>query len=260
MSKSNVSNSKEQTLQQQNENQEPQIETPEEPGQEEETEVTRKKPRFTFEHKYRRMRLILEASTTDQLLISNAERFGYSQERITEGSVIFDQLTAAREIQKDKQAAWRALHNAFKIKEKVADDTMKYLLQVGRLAFRDNDTMLNALELNETPKKTYSEKVVQQIRFFTKILTEPGAVEEMAKYNMPLEELQAGKVVVEEALAADTLRDSARADAQVATEAKDKQFKLMKIWFSDYLAVMRIALKDNPQLQEKLGIVVPNQS
>jgi hypothetical protein len=45
-----------------------------------------------------------------------------------------------------------------------------------------------------------------------------------------------------------------KGEAQAATEARDKALDNLQEWMSDYIAVARIALEDEPQLMEMLGI------
>ncbi len=232
---------------------------PVETGEEGEEDDGPRKPRKTFEHQYRDFRLILELSTTDTQLINYATQYGYPPERIAEGSTLFDELTAAREVQKDKQAAWQSLHKAFKEKERIADETQLQYRQVCRLAFKENNAMQDTLGLKSDITKTFSERVVQQTRFFQKILTTPGAVEELAKYNATLEQLESAMATITAVVTADTARMDAKADAQLATEEKNYQFKRLSTWIALYLKIMRAALWEKPQLLEKLGIVVPAQ-
>jgi hypothetical protein len=47
------------------------------------------------------------------------------------------------------------------------------------------------------------------------------------------------------------------AEAQMATDSKRRVFKELREWMRDYLGMMQVALKPDPQLKEKLGFIVP---
>ncbi|MCP4155043.1 MAG: hypothetical protein GY757_45385 [bacterium] len=227
------------------------------PEQEEENEGGRKKPRRTFEHQFRDFRVILAVSSTDPRLIEAAQLYGYPPERIAGGSALFEQLGAAWEVQKTRGSELRVVHKQFVSKMKAADDTTLYFREMARLVFKDDAAMVELLELYQRKKRTYSERVAVNKRFFTNLFATTGAVEAMAAFNVTLEQLQAAEAVVDEAIAADTAKQAANAEAQVATDEKIKQFKIIRAWIALYIKVMRVALKDNPQLLEKLGIIVP---
>ncbi|RRD60443.1 hypothetical protein [Tannerella forsythia] len=53
---------------------------------------------------------------------------------------------------------------------------------------------------------------------------------------------------------ADYLRE--KGESQDATKQKDAAFRAIETWLSDFFAVARIALEDNPQLLEALTKIV----
>jgi hypothetical protein len=47
-----------------------------------------------------------------------------------------------------------------------------------------------------------------------------------------------------------------KGEAEEATHRRNQSIKALKAWMSDFRAIARIALRDNPQLKETLDMVV----
>ncbi len=46
-----------------------------------------------------------------------------------------------------------------------------------------------------------------------------------------------------------------RGDAQIATQARDAAMDALDQWVSDFIAIARLALEEEPQALEKMGVV-----
>ena len=126
-------------------------------------------------------------------------------------------------------------------------------LTLARLAFKNDRGMQIKLDITGPRKKTKDGWLSQAITFYDR-LDEIAAG--MARYGVSLETLQQTKAMVE-ALATTRQRQMlCRGEAQDATEKRDAALKAMDTWMSDFRAAARVALKDNPQWLEMLGIRV----
>ena len=94
-------------------------------------------------------------------------------------------------------------------------------------------------------------------RFFDKSLELPERQAQLAKYNVPLEMLQQGQQEMADAVEADKVKRSKKADSEVATETKSELYRNLRQWMKDYYKVVEMAFREKPQLKEKVGIVVP---
>ena len=52
------------------------------------------------------------------------------------------------------------------------------------------------------------------------------------------------------------MQEKEKGEAQAATKARDAAIDELQDWLSDYLAIAKVALEDNPQLLEGLGVLV----
>lgn len=223
------------------------------------TEDTKKRTVIlTFEKRLNQYRRAIELSLTDETLKQYAGEYGYSPERLADAKALLEETETLYEDFKSKQASQRAATRALKEAKKKANDLIQHFLQTLRLAFKDNLDTLDALGIRGTRKQAFGDWVAQNKLFYNKILAMPQVSEELAKYNVTPEQLNEGKQMLLDTIAADTHQEDIKAEAQRATESKNKSFRKLKTWMSKYFKVMKVALEEDPQLQEKLGIIVPS--
>jgi hypothetical protein len=72
-------------------------------------------------------------------------------------------------------------------------------------------------------------------------------------YNKP--KLQAEFKLFREAAKLDNAQERAKASAQTATVKRDEKLKKLKRWMSDFNRIAKVALKNDRQALEALGIV-----
>jgi hypothetical protein len=55
--------------------------------------------------------------------------------------------------------------------------------------------------------------------------------------------------------ASNLTQEKEKGEAQAATQTRDQALDALQEWLSDYLAIAKVALEDNPQLLEALGVL-----
>jgi hypothetical protein len=91
---------------------------------------------------------------------------------------------------------------------------------------------------------------------YTNILETPQALEIMANYGYAAERLQEELQNVEEIERLHVKQLSGKSEAQRTTQKRDEAIDELCNWFSDFRAIARVALYDDPQLLEALGITM----
>lgn len=79
----------------------------------------------------------------------------------------------------------------------------------------------------------------------------------MGAFGIDEAKLTAGQAAVKEVETRLAAQLKEKGEAQAATEARDKALEDLLDWMSDFVAIAKIALEDEPQQLEALGIVKP---
>jgi hypothetical protein len=180
-------------------------------------------------------------------------------ERLNGLKTLFDETEGAYEVQKETLAKQRAATRLFIRNREKADATIMHLVATARLAFKDDPDTYDALGLRGKRKRAYGEWVAQNKLFYKNILI-PEVAAEMAGYKVTMEALQAGNQELLDTMTADTAQENTKAEAQKATELKNKAWRKLKRAWRRYINIMKEVLEDDPQMKEKLGIVAPYEA
>ncbi len=93
-------------------------------------------------------------------------------------------------------------------------------------------------------------------KFYSVASTDTDLQSKLASLKITTDDLTAASTLISnlEAARADYLRE--KGESQDSTKIKDAAFVKIDDWMSEFYAVAKIALEDNPQLLESLGKLV----
>ncbi len=219
----------------------------------------KKKQRISLEDEFYGLRRILGLVETDTKLKTAAGEFSFTAEKLAIGTDMGNGADSLYEAQKKARALQLAASRLFKALHAQAKDILMELIRRAKVAFEKDPDMLETLGLNRRRRRSFGKWIAQSKIFFNRLLENPAALEQMAKYNTTLEELQAGKQLLLDTADAEAAHESAKAEAQRATELRNIAFNEFARWMAGFIKVMTVALEDDPQLKEKLGIVTPSK-
>lgn len=143
--------------------------------------------------------------------------------------------------------------------EKLRDETHpRYMDHVKfmRMAHRDDLRKLDELDAATTRVRTITGWLTQSKTFYTNVLGDEQALAKMTGYGITAENLQEVELKVAEVGAANQEHKLKKGEAQDAIDRRDAALDLLDKFMSEFIGICRIALKEHPQLLEKLGIVV----
>ena len=213
-------------------------------------------------------RTLTEAEALEQYRVSfeNVEKqteiatimaeFGYNQTLLTEGKLLLSKTREAFDFNKKEDDETSDAYNNFStLKENLAK-TYSLHRKKGKVIFRNEPTTLNKLALTGSLPTAYIKWLETVKKFYTVAMVDTEIQSKLARLKITPTELDNTLTLIMqlESARAEYLRE--KGESQDSTKLKDKVFGEIDDWMSEFYAVAKIALEDNPQLLESLGIFV----
>ena len=117
---------------------------------------------------------------------------------------------------------------------------------------------MKRLELDGAMPRVYVKWLETVKKFYTEMLADTTLQENISRLKVTVEDLNAANTLVNELEAARSEYLREKGESQDATTAKDTVFSELDDWMSEFYAVAKIAMEDNIQLLEALGVIVRN--
>ncbi|MCP5108027.1 MAG: hypothetical protein GY950_31865, partial [bacterium] len=217
----------------------------------------KRKPRYTFDRKLHIIRTALENALKPGDFQDYIAEFGYAPPRLDSGIELLNKTELARTHQKNAIANKVQKTREARTKKAAAEDQYKHFFVIGREEFKDNPHILDILGFNGVRKRTFGDWK-EQTRLLFDNISFPGVLDGYAKHSITEEILKAGKQAVTEAETAIADRNEAKAEAEKATEHKEKIFEDLMDYWQKFVKVVDVALEEEPQLKEQVNIVTPS--
>lgn len=203
-----------------------------------------------------RSRVAIDNALSNAQIQQYLEEYGYSLERIEAGKILYQAALAAQQRQKleygDQIGATETLDRAWE----TARRTYGRFVKIARIALKDDLGAMAQLGLNGRRKETLAGWLFQARQFYNSALGSPNILAAMEEFGISKTKLEAGQAQMQAVEAANLAQEKERGEAQAATKARDIAFDKLGDWLSDFLAIARIALEDDPQLLEMMGVQV----
>jgi hypothetical protein len=141
----------------------------------------------------------------------------------------------------------------FKEAKQLLGDKYQVHRKKAKIVFRDESDILKNLCLEGSVPNTYIGWIETLKMFYSSLSSNDVWLTQMGTLKVDKEQITEAlkQIEVVEKCRAEYLRE--KGESEDATQKKDKAMKEMERWMSEFYAVARIALEDNPQLLESLG-------
>lgn len=199
--------------------------------------------------------VMIENSLADPMVKEALAAYGYSGETLAAGKTLYEETMALQNTQKkeygDQVAATSELNDLWE----TADQQYKKTLKIARIAFQDHPKADKAVMLFGRRKESLSGWLQQAQAFYANIQNDADLMNALSKYGYSSERLQQEAGLLNQIALKNQQQKKEMGEAQAATQARDKKIDELAHWVSDLRAVAKVALADNPQQLEKLGIL-----
>lgn len=201
-------------------------------------------------------RVALENAKNQPILASTMAEFGYDKAKIDEGWKILEETRTAFDFNNKEDQETIQARADFETKKLALETQYTLDRKKAKVVFRTDEVTIKKLALDGTLPKAYINWVETMRTFYKGIEADKTLQTKLATLKITPES-------VNEALTKITAMENARAiylkeigESQDSTKIKDSAFAKMDNWMRDFNAVAKIAMEDNPQLLESLGILV----
>lgn len=130
------------------------------------------------------------------------------------------------------------------------------MVKVARVAFKRHSGVAVQLDLSGTRQKSLFGWLAQANQFYQNVLSDKAILFQLKEFGTTEQKLKAGWAELAAVERANLLQEQEKGAAQAATQARDAALDELQDWLSDYWAIAKVALEDNPQLLEGMGILV----
>lgn len=181
---------------------------------------------------------------------------GYDRKALQTGKRLYEEVRMLQSVQQDRYAEQYQSVDTFHKQLAEVRDRYRHHLKIARLAFADRRGVRGQLQIIGK-RKTDTSGMLEQINvFYTKVMM---FANDMVLYSTSLDELTQTQVMAESLYIARQRRIQSAGEAQDATQKRNEKRKELRVWMARFRKAARLALHDDPQLLEALGVAVASQ-
>lgn len=201
-------------------------------------------------------RVALENAETQSEIATVMAELGYDSAKITEGKTLLTETRSAYDFNKTEDDETSAASASFSDKKAELEKVFKMQRKKAKVIFRNDSLTADKLAISGEMPRTYIKWLEAAKKFYSVAITDTAIQTKLARLAITADSLTAANTLITELETARAEYLKEVGESQDATKAKDAAFAKMDDWMSEFYAVARIGLEDNPQLLEALGKIV----
>ena len=179
---------------------------------------------------------------------------GFTPQRVRVGKKLLDDVRQTGSDRKQDTDEARRLSHQINQEGKATLQTFRDHVAIARAAFRQEPLALQ--ELNIATLTSNKWDGVQQAREFYE--QAPQHMTQLQKFGATPEAFQQNEAAVQALLALKAQRLDRKGKTESTTQRRNQKIKELRDWYGDFRRLARVAFKNDLQLLETFGIVVPS--
>ncbi|MCK5700705.1 MAG: hypothetical protein KAI29_06115 [Cyclobacteriaceae bacterium] len=200
---------------------------------------------------------ISNAQTNPEIIAALAV-FGYDGARMKIGEALYAKTAKLQVKQVKEYGEQFAATDALNLAKATTNKIYMVHVKIARIALRGDRGAAESLQLSGRRKDTFLGWLKQAKALYTNALSTPAVLEALAEFGITKNKLSGAQAQVFDVEAKLNAQFKEKGEAQTATQLRDEAFDELQDWMSDFIAIARIALEDQSQYLEMLGIVEPS--
>ena len=200
---------------------------------------------------------ISNAQTNPEIIAALAV-FGYDDAKMKAGEALYTKAAELQVKQVKEYGEQFAATDALHLAKATVNKTYLVHVKIARIALSGDRGAAESLQLSGRRKESLSGWLKQAKALYSNALSTPAVLEALAQFRITKKMLSAAQAQVLEVEAKRNIQFKEKGEAQTATQLRDEALDELLDWMSDFIAIARIALEEQSQYLEMLGIVEPS--
>lgn len=190
----------------------------------------------------------------DPYLQEQLATYGYTLERIEAGKALYEQVRTLHHEQHNTYGELSKANSALEALRDDANATYMHCLRTARAIFRNDPGAYQKLALAQSRERMYARWMEQAQKFYRAALSDHAILAQFARWGISQHLLEDGKTQLDAVHATNASRQNKMGMAQGSTSTRNRAMRELDRWMRDFIAVARIALRNQPQSLERMGI------
>lgn len=200
--------------------------------------------------------LALQNANNTPAITNALTTFGFMAESLTEGQTLLDTANEKFDFNNQEDQETDVASDTYKNKLSELRSSFRTHRKLAQAALRNEPVTLSNLGIDGRFPSSLSNLFQQGGIFYDNALADVDITTKTALLGLTVEKLTAGQTLLQETINARGEYYREKGESEDATVDKDEALKALEDWMNDFYLVAEIALEDQPQLLEALGIVV----
>lgn len=196
---------------------------------------------------------MIRNTKSNPIIQQKLTEWGYVIEKVDDAETILANALLAQQTKKQDYSAKQDADRQWRSDWETFRQQYREHRTVAKTLYRNDAAITERLRLNRTVPKRIND-ILDQAEDFYQIVAES---KDMAKLGIKTDELTQAKAMVDTLTSLREQRLQHKGAAETATQKRNEAIAELKTWQQEFSRVAKMALKDEPQLLEVLGIVVP---
>jgi len=216
------------------------------------------RPKISEAKTLEQYRVTFENTESQPQIAATMAEYGYDSSKVAEGKALYETTRLAFDSNQTETDEASAAYAVFETKKDQLDNTYSAHRKKAKVVFRDDSVSADKLEVSGTMPVAYVKWLETVRKFYNTSIADTEIQTKLSRLKISIDDLNTAKALIPEVetLRAKYLKE--KGESQDATTVKDTAFAKLDDWMSEFYAVAKIAMEDNPQLLEALGLVVKN--
>ena len=186
------------------------------------------------------------------------ESFGIDSKYLQKGEILYNEVIQLSETQKKEQQEESLAFDNFYESKTECEVNHKRNRKIIKMVSRSDRNLQNRIKLYVPKEYAIEEWFKQVLEFYNLVLNESELLNVLSKFGVTKEKLTADKLAVESLKPLRNEAMSEKGQAQEATRLRNTKMEELEDYCYELRTIATIALENNIQLLETLGILVRN--